>query len=40
MYVQLLDKLRCPHDHEDNPLVATTAVTFDSNCNAAVPNMD
>jgi uncharacterized protein YbaR (Trm112 family) len=29
MFVELLDKLRCPHDHEDNPLVATTAVTFE-----------
>jgi hypothetical protein len=29
MFVELLDKLRCPHPHEDNPLVATTAVTFE-----------
>lgn len=29
MFVELLDKLRCPHTHEDNPLVATTAVTFE-----------
>jgi uncharacterized protein YbaR (Trm112 family) len=29
MYVELLDKLRCPHAHEDNPLVATTAVTHE-----------
>ena len=29
MYVELLDKLRCPHDHDDNALVATTAVTFE-----------
>lgn len=29
MFVELLDKLRCPHAHEENPLVATTAVTFE-----------
>jgi hypothetical protein len=29
MFVELLDKLRCPHPHEENPLVATTAVTFE-----------
>src|SRR5271155_5535962 len=27
MFVELLDRLRCPHLHEDTPLVATTAVT-------------
>ncbi len=27
MFVELLDKLRCPHLHDDNPLVTTTAVT-------------
>ena len=29
MFVELLDKLRCPHDHEDNPLVVTTSVTHE-----------
>jgi len=29
MFVELLDRLRCPHVHEDNPLVATTAVTHE-----------
>jgi hypothetical protein len=29
MFVELLDKLRCPHPHDDNPLVATTAVTHE-----------
>jgi hypothetical protein len=29
MFVELLDRLRCPHAHEDNPLVATTAATFE-----------
>jgi hypothetical protein len=27
MFVELLDKLRCPHVHDDNALVTTTAVT-------------
>ncbi len=27
MFVELLDRLRCPHTHEDNPLVATTTAT-------------
>jgi uncharacterized protein YbaR (Trm112 family) len=29
MFVELLDRLRCPHAHEDNPLVATTAATHE-----------
>lgn len=29
MFVELLDKLRCPQPHEDNALVATTAVTHE-----------
>jgi hypothetical protein len=29
MFVELLDRLRCPHAHEDNALVATTAVTHE-----------
>jgi len=27
MFVELLEKLRCPHEHEENALVTTTAVT-------------
>jgi hypothetical protein len=29
MFVEILDRLRCPHDHEDNPLVVTTSVTHE-----------
>jgi uncharacterized protein YbaR (Trm112 family) len=29
MFVEILDRLRCPHDHEDNPLVVSTSVTHE-----------
>lgn len=27
MFVELLDRIRCPHEHEDSPLVMTASVT-------------